>query len=573
MRIRMPSASPGPKEGRGWIRRSHRFLAPLLPGALPHELSVTAMGQTLRTSEATELHLELFRIPPDRALAMLQEARSVASAELARQGDRVGAPTSELEIEEASAGALGARIAQREQDLWHVGIRFSCFGRNPGAAERLRDVISRRLAALGFRPRIPIYQAALAAEAVDLSGRQPRPPGYWHMLHTDGVAAFYPFVDETVAEPGGILMGLQLDDATPVFLDRWSHSSYSWGLFGTTGAGKSFASALFLLRTLWMRPETKVVILDPLGEFGEFAQELGGSVLTLGAPNAPRLNPLDPATTGGDRSEKAGRVGTMLRALFPSLRDEETATLDSAVTRLYDRGPVVPTLSDLIAEVGEAPRLSERLLGLLEVFRTGSLRHLDGPSTLLPERSPVVVDLEGADEEHLPFHLAYLLDWAYGQLRTQVGPKLLLVDEAHVLVRHAPTALFLDRIIRHVRHFEAGVMIVSQSPEDFLKDDSGRSILRNLRATLLLRLAHARPEVQEFYGLTDAELQWLTRTRLPRETGYAEALLRAGSFHLPLGIVASTPEYDWLQRRLGRERPDRQPAPPDPSNAGPTPRL
>ncbi|MGA8424430.1 MAG: DUF87 domain-containing protein [Thermoplasmata archaeon] len=531
------------------------------------------MGQTLRTSEAAELHLELLRIAPDRALAMLQQARSVASAELARQGDGVGTPTSELEIEEASAGALGTSIAQREQDLWRVGIRFSCFGRNPGAAERLREVLSRRLSALGFRPRIPVYQAALAAEAIDLSGRQPRPPGYWHMLHTDGVAAFYPFADETVAEPGGILIGLQLDDATPVFLDRWSHSSYSWGLFGTTGAGKTFASALFLLRTRWMRPETKVVILDPLGEFGTFTEELGGSVLTLGAPDGPRLNPLDPASTGGDRSEKAGRVGTMLRALFPSLRDEETATLDSAVTRLYDRGPVVPTLSDLIAEIDRSPQLSARLPGLLEVFRTGSLHHLDGPSTLLPDRSLVAVDLKGADEEHLPFHLAYLLDWAYGQLRTQIGPKLLLVDEAHLLVRHAPTAVFFDRIIRHVRHFDAGVMLVSQSPEDFLKDESGRSILRNLRATLLLRLAHARPEVQEFYGLTTAELQWLTRTRLPRETGYAEALLRAGSFHLPLGIVASTPEFSWLEQRLGHDRSDRKPARTDPSVAGPAPRL
>jgi hypothetical protein len=573
MRNRLSSASAGPKEGRGWIRRSPRFLAPLLPGVLPHELSVTAIGQTLRTSEATELHLELFQIPPDRALAMLQQARSVASAELARQGDGIGPLASELETEEASAGALGASIAQREQDLWRVGLRFCCFGRNPAAAERLREVISRRLAALGFRPRVPVYQTALATEAIDLSGRQPRPFGYWHMLHTDGVAAFYPFADETVAEPGGILIGLQLDDATPVFLDRWSHSSYSWGVFGTTGAGKTFASALFLLRTLWMRPETKVVILDPLGEFGKFAKELGGSVLTLGAPNGPRLNPLDPATTGGDRSEKAGRVGTMLRALFPSLRDEETATLDSAVTRLYQRGPAVPSLSDLIAEVERSPQLSSRLLGLLEVFRTGSLQHLDGPSTLLPERPLVAVDLTGADEDHLPFHLAYLLDWAYGQLRSEVGPKLVLIDEAHLLVRHAPTALFLDRIIRHVRHFDAGVMIVSQSPEDFLKDESGRSILRNLRATLLLRLAHARPEVQEFYGLTTAELQWLTRTRLPRETGYAEALLRAGSFHLPLGIVASTPEFTWLEHRLGHERPDRKSVGTDPSVAGPAPRL
>ncbi len=573
MSIRKSAPASGTLEGREWIRRSTRYVAPLMPGSLPHELTVSALGRVLRTSETVELHVELFRIPSARALELLQQARSVAGAELATRGEGPGSPTAELVIEEASADSLGVRVAQREQDLWRMGIGFSCLGYRRSAAERLRDAVSRRLSALGFRPRVPTYQAALAAAPIDFSGRQTRPDGYWHTLHTDGCAAFYPFGDETVAESHGILVGLELDDAAPVFLDRWAHSSFSWGLFGTTGAGKTFASALFLLRTLWLRPEARILILDPLGEFGDLVRALGGSVLALGAPNGPRLNPLDPATTGGDRLEKAARVGTMLRALFPSLRDEEAATLDSSVTRLYARGPSIPTLSDLIEEVGKSSVRSERLMGLLEVFRTGSLQHLDGASSLTPEASPVAVDLRGADEGHLPFHLAYLLDWAYGRLRNQRGPKLLLVDEAHLLTQHAPTARFLDRVIRHVRHFDAGVILMSQSPEDFLGNDSGRSILRNLRATLLLRLAHARPEVQEFYGLTGAELQWLTRTRLPKEAGYAEALLRVGAFHLPIGIVASTPEFDLLRRLLGGVRAERPATPNDPPLAGPAPRL
>ncbi|MCI4360064.1 MAG: DUF87 domain-containing protein, partial [Thermoplasmata archaeon] len=371
-------------------------------------------------------------------------------------------------------------------------------------------------------------------------------------LHTDGVAAFFPFVDEAVTEPGGVLVGILLDDAGPVFLDRWSHSSYSWGVFGATGAGKSFFTALTILRSLWMRPELEIIVLDPLGEFAGFARRLGGRVLSVADDRDGRWNPLDPTTTAGDRVEKAGRVGTVLRALFPSLRDEEVAVLDTALRRLYDRGPEVPELGDLVDEVGRAPGATDRLRALLEVFRSGSLRHLNGPTTVDWAPGLTVVNLLGVPEGHLPFHLAYLLDAVYGRVRARAGPKLVVIDEAHLLARDPATGAYLDRLVRHLRHYETGVVLASQNPDDFLGNEQGRSLLRNLRATFLLRLAQVSPEAGSFFQLTPAEGEWLPRARVPRETGYAEALLRFGPAHLPIALIASTPEVALLQGSLGR---------------------
>ena len=448
-----------------------------------------------------------------------------------------------------------------------MGVRFAAVANSEGQAERTRSGLERRLAALGFRTRVPRYAVREALAAPELTGSEVRPAGYWQTLQTDGLAAFYPFVDETVLEPGGVLVGLLLQDAAPVFLDRWSHASHSWGIFGATGSGKTFATALTLLRTRWIRPEAGVVLLDPLGEFGGFVRALGGTVLTFGAESEVRLNPLDPISTGGDRAEKAGRVGAILRTLFPSLRDEESAALDAAVSRLYDRGPEIPVFSDLLAEVDRGPA-TERLEALLEPFRSGSLRSVDGPTSVNVETNVVSVDFRGIPEDHLPFHLAYVLDWAYGRLRDRPGPKLLVIDEAHLLVRHGATAEFLDRIVRHVRHFQGGVVVLSQHPDDFLLHPSGRSLLGNLRATFLLRLTHVAPDVRAFFGLTDAEAEWIPRARLPREAGYSEGLLRLGDLHLPIALVASTPEYDFLVRVLAPGSASTGPHP-----APPTPRL
>lgn len=545
------------------VGRSYR--APLLVTQFPPEVPFGFLGRLLPTQETAELMVEAHRIPSANALELLYGAQAVAEAELATGGN--GGRTAELEVERTSAAELGQAVARRTQELWKVGLRFVVLASTRPHAEARRARLIERLSGMGFRSRIPRYEVRETLLPPQLSVAESRPSGYWHTLPTDGVAALFPFGDETVVEPGGALLGLALSDASPVFFDRWSHASFSWGLFGTTGSGKSFAAALLLLRSRWLRPEVSVAVLDPLGEYSTWVEALGGSVIRVADGEGGRLNPLDPVTTAGDRREKAARVGTMLRALFPSLRDEEVAELDAAVTQLYEHGPDVPTLRDLgdriVNRIGPAARLAT----LLEVFRSGSLRGLDGPTTARPTASVVSVDFRGVPDDQLAFHLTYVLDWAYGRLAERPGPKLLLLDEAHLLARHAATEEFLDRVVRHVRHFDAGLMILTQSPDDFLVRPAGRSLLRNLYATAFFRLPQVSVETREFFGLTSAEAEWLPRARLPRETGYAESLWRVGELHLPLAIVASTPEFEFLDATLRGPRATRKGPPSAPKGS------
>ena len=541
-----------PTEAPTFWRVGRSYRAPLLVHRFPPEVPFGFVGRLLPTYESIELTVEAHRIPSPNALEMVQGARAVAEAELASGGN--DGRVAELEVERASAAELGQAVARRTQDLWKVGLRFVVLSPTRPQVEAKRSRLAERLAAIGFRSRVPRYEVRETLVPPELSAAEPRPAGYWHTLPTDGLASLFPFGDETLLEPGGVLVGLALSDASPVFVDRWSHASYSWGLFGTTGSGKSFAAALVLLRTRWLRPETSIAVLDPLGEYSLWVESLGGSVIRVADGVGGGLNPLDPVTTGGDRREKAARVGTMLRALFPSLRDEESAELDAAVTQLYERGPAVPTMSDLQDRVAEWAGPWSRLATLLEVFRSGSLRVLDGPTTAHPTASVVSVDFRGVPDDQLPFHFTYVLDWAYGRLATNPGPKLLLVDEAHLLARHPATEEFLDRVVRHVRHYDAGLLVLSQSPDDFLIRPAGRSLLRNLYTTAFLRLPEVSAETRAFFGLTAPEAEWLPRARLPRETGYSESLWRVGELHLPLAIVASTPEYEMLEATLGRSR-------------------
>ena len=548
----------GVGEGKSWLSRGVRVDAPVLVTDLPPAVPFGFLGKVLPTSEPVELRLTLRKLSRTTALDVAEKAAAVAEADLETRVNSSDARPSELQHDAESARELAARVAAREQDLWRVGLSFHARGRGRGKAERARAHLIHRLGELGFRTRLPTFETGFLPADPDPGELSPRPAGYWHTLATDAVAALFPFVDESVHEPGGILIGLLLDDANPVFLNRWAHGSYSWGVFGSTGSGKSFAAALWSLRTRWSRPDTQLLFVDPLGEFVGLTRALGGSVVRVGSGGDERLNPLDPVSTGGDRDAKAGRVGTMLRALFPSLTDAEGALLDGRLSQLYREGRETPTWSDLIATLAQRPG-AERLNDLLEVFRQGSLRYLDGPTTVSLEGSPLTVDLHAVPPEQLAFHLTYALDALTARLRTDDRPKLLVVDEAHYLARHPATAEFLDQLVRHVRHYRTGLLLLSQNPDDFLTTAAGRSLLRNLRATVLLRLAEVSEVTRDFFQLTPAEAEWLPRTRLPGEVGYSEGLLRFDSGHLPIAIVASTPEFDWLGGLLSGEPPREPP--------------
>ncbi len=522
--------------------------APLLVERLPSEVAFGFLEKVLPTTEPVELVLQLLPVPTDRAVELLERARTVAAAEMTAPAP--GAETSRLEAEQESAHDLARAVARRVQELWRVGIVFEARTAGRARVARARSRLADRLTSLGFRPRVPTYEVSDAVRPPEFDGSESRPRSFWHTLPTDAVAAFFPFGDESLLEPNGILIGLALADASPVFLNRWDHASHSWGLFGTTGSGKSFAAALFALRTRWTTPDLDLVVLDPLGEFGSLVERMGGRVLRLADPTAGRVNPLDPVTTSGDRVEKSARVVTALRALYPSLRDEEGAVLDAAVRRLYEDGPAVPTFDDLMAALPPGGGSSDRLRVLLDVFRSGSLAGANGPTTVRTDASPLCFDLSGVPDEHLGFHLTYLLDWVYGRIRDHGGPTLVLLDEAHLLARHPAAAEFLDRTVRHIRHFRAGLLLLSQNPDDFLTTPSGRSTLRNLYATGFLHLGEVSEAARTFFGLTAAEAAWLPRARLPRAVGYSESLWRVGELHLPLALVASTPEYEFLSSAL-----------------------
>ena len=532
-----------------WI--AGRWWTPLPFRHLPREADVPAWPPPGPAEPGVYPLVRLRPLSGPESLRRVREERAHVEAERGALGSPADPRGAQLGQEAEGLRRLEEELVGRNTGLWEVLPGISTTGGSPTVTEeRAREQAERRTPA-GYRPLSVAYRALPLLRAW-----RPGTPTMdlpWHLLTDSSAAPFLPLWEDHLQDPGGLLVGVHAIQGTPLVWDRFARPSHSSAIFGMTGSGKSYASALGWLRSSLFVPDLSLFILDPLGGLSEVVRRLGGEVVPL-ARRGLAVNPLDPRTCGGDRSAKASRVGVMLRALFPSLHDEERAILDVVVSSLYAREKDrAPRLGELLAALGADPRTPPRLPTLLEPLVRGSLAHLDTDTTLDLGARMVGFDLRGVPAELLPFHMVFLLDLVAGELRRREGPKLVVLDEAHYLARDPSTAAFLDHLVRHVRHHRAGLELLTQNPEDFLGSHWGRSVLLNLESCLLLRLRDGGERLAPLLGLSPGERDFLRKAPLPAEAGYAGGILRAGDRHFPLAVVSSDAEHELLSEAFRSE--------------------
>ena len=103
----------------------------------------------------------------------------------------------------------------------------------------------------------------------------------------------------------------------------------------------------------------------------------------------------------------------------------------------------------------------------------------------IPKRIRVIRNLKGIDAETALARSRQSIDsWVTGRPEMR---KILLIDEAHVMLRTSTGREIIDNLMRHSRHYNTSVIVASQNLEDFLKGSTNRSILSNSRHLFVFR--------------------------------------------------------------------------------------
>jgi type IV secretory pathway VirB4 component len=560
----------------------NEFVASFGVTGYPQEVYPGWLAPLLTYPARLDVSVHVQPVDPATAASGLrkQRAKLESSRRHNARNDRLDDP--DLDAAAEDAADLSRRIARGDGKLFKFGLYLTVHAPDEKA---LVDEVSalRSLCASLLLDAKPATYRALQGWVTTLPlGLDPL--GLKRTFDTAAVSAAYPFTspdlpptDPTTSAPSGVLYGYNVGSSGLVHWDRFACDNYNSVVLGRSGAGKSYFVKLETLRSLyrtlgddrdgdggWDGDGVQAFVVDPEDEYARLSSQVGGTYVHLGAGGV-RLNPFDlPVHTDGRGRRTAPQDALKRRSLFlhtvlallfgTEVTAAERAVLDTAITTTYHRAgithdartwtrpaPLLRDLRDVLAASGDGGNaVTADLAARLHPFVDGSFADLfDGPTTATPDGHLVVFSLRDLPDEVRAIGTLLVLDAVWRRVSNPAyrRPRLVVVDEAWLLMQQPEGAKFLWRMAKAARKHWCGLTVATQDTADVLSSDLGKAIVSNAATQVLLRQApQAIDEIAETFDLSAGERQFL----LSADRG--QGLLSSGTQRVAFQSLASPTE-------------------------------
>lgn len=396
-------------------------------------------------------------------------------------------------------------------------------------------------------------------------------------LTTESLAIFIPFNAQEVIQRGGVYYGINAVTKNIVTFDRMTGDNYNAFIFGSSGSGKSFTAKNVILSTyLNTNKECDIIVIDPQGEYGRLAKEVGGVEVVLTGAGEHHINPMD-LDEGYSDAPVSDKISFLQSMCGEMLNYQPTSVqktfISMAGKACYDKWQLsnnpddLPTLEDFYNELVDMYNQDENggLSEILDLIMTIK-NYVAGVDTLFQGKTNVdvnsnfiVYNTQKLGKNVQKLAMLTILDSILNRIcrNRELGrPTYFYVDEIHLLFKSPETAQWLQMLWKTARKFLGAPCGITQDLEDLLGSEYGRTIINNTSFIIMLKLtAQNREILAHELGLSATQLSFVGNN-VPKGSGL---LYMQGSDKLPSGgvipfrnhvpadndifkIVSSTPE-------------------------------
>lgn len=440
-------------------------------------------------------------------------------------------------------------LIQAQEKMFEVSLYITLYGTTNEEIDKveneIRNILESKLVYVkpalfqqdaGFISTLPVGQDLLQIK---------------NKLNTSPLSSFFPFVSFDLSSDRGILYGLNRHNGSLILFDRYSLENYNSIVFAKSGSGKSYFTKLEILRTLMF--DTEVIIIDPEREYEFLAESVGGRYFDISLVGDHHINPFDLPTPTQDespsevlRSNIVNLVG-LFRVMLGGLTPEEDAIIDQAITETYalkdingdvDFTKLEPPLLSDFETVLSGIDGSDSLLKRISKYTTGTWSgFINQPSNVDINKKLVCFSIRDMEDELKPVAMYLITHFIWNAVRKNLRKRLLVVDEAWIMMKNDDTASFLFGLAKRGRKYYLGLATITQDVGDFLKSPYGLPIITNSSIQILLKQSPSSIDiVQKTFNLTDEEKFLLL------ESGVGEGIFFAGLKHVAIKVVASYTE-------------------------------
>ncbi len=367
-------------------------------------------------------------------------------------------------------------------------------------------------------------------------------------LNTSPLSSTFPFVSSDLTGNDGILYGINRHNNSLILFDRFQMENANSVVFAKSGAGKSYAIKLEILRSLMIGIE--VIVIDPENEYQHLAEAVGGTYINISLNSDFRINPFD-LPIGLEDEDKSdilrsaiinlvGLMGLVLGKLDPT----EEAILDKALWQTYAKKDIteqsdfatmeMPIMSDLIEILGGMVG-GESLAQRLGKFTEGTFSGLlNNQTNVVLNNQLLVFSIRDLEDSLRPIAMYIILGHIWNVVRSELKRRILVLDEAWIMMQHEDSARFVFGIAKRARKYYLGLTTITQDVADFMASPYGKPIVTNSSIQLLLKQSPAAIDVvAETFFLTEGEKYLLL------ESDVGEGIFFAGLKHAAIKIYAS----------------------------------
>lgn len=543
-------AAGGIEEQGRYLVVDGRYVRTLFIAGYPYTASTGWLNGLVNFNHDADIsyHVE----PIDAAFALPKLNRKITELISTKRAMERDGRIVDAELLDPLESAIGLRdkIQRGQEHLFQVSIYVTLSAATLPELEKVTKLLETALAARLFYSKVATFQQLDGLQSVLPRGENAL--GQRRNLDSSSAALTFPFVSAELVQESGILYGINRSNSSLVILDRFALPNANSILFAQSGAGKSYTSKVEILRHLMQG--TKVIVIDPEREYKQLAESVKGTYIKLSVRSKEKLNPFDLSVNAfAEREGFADHIQSLteiISLMADGLSSEEKSVVDKGLLQTYEkfgfsnkkrRKKGAPTTYPQLRDFHAALKaLKEtKLARRLDKFVTGSLAGVvDAQTNLVLENRLVVFDIKDLPESIRPIMLLVIAQFVQNQVKNVPKKRLLVIDEAWLLLEHEESARFISGLVRRARKYYLGVSIITQQASDFLGNPYGRAIASQSALRILLRqdTTTIRTVAEEF-RLSEYEQKFL----LASERG--EALIIADQHHVAVKVVASDKEH------------------------------
>ena len=534
-----------------YIRVGNRFYETFFVVGYPRYVSPNWLQPLIDFDHTMEISMFVYPTASSDILGDLK--RKIAEMEATLASDAEAGKVTDPKVQAALEDALSLQeelakgIERFFQFSFYVALSAESLADLQQASKQLQTTLSSLLLTAkpatlqmeeGFKSVIPIAQDRLFLT---------------RNMDTTSLASTFPFTSAVLTQNKGIMYGINQQNGSLILFDRFSLENANEVVLGKSGAGKSYAVKLEIMRHFMLG--TEVIVVDPEGEYETLARTLGGEVLAFSPSSPIKINPFDLSQLYEEGENELGlkilSLHGLLKIILGTLDPEHDSILDKALVETYRQKGITPDPATQKKEPPLMEDLYKTLLGMedttakeialrLEKFIKGSAAGIFNQPSSFDITNPLTVfSIRSLEEELRPVAMHIILDFVWTKVKKTLKKRILVLDEAWYMMKYEDSASFVYSIAKRARKYYLGLTTTTQDVEDFLSTDYGKEVLTNSSIQVLLKLGTSEVDMaDQTFSLSESEKELLVSADI------GEGLFFAGQNHVAMKVLAAPFEHE-----------------------------